>query len=64
MANRFDLDRLLAEDKAPRGTDYVASVEERAQQVAQLAGQVEELTAAYLAGKLEGMADMMRMRSA
>lgn len=56
----FDLDRLMAEDK-PQGKDYSAEVAERARQVAQLAGQADELTAAYLAGKLEGMGDALRM---
>lgn len=56
----FDLDRLMTEDK-PQGKDYSAEVAERARQVAQLAGQADELTAAYLAGKLEGMGDALRM---
>lgn len=67
----FNLDRLMAESSGRRaavmekyGEELDAQLGHEMQRCAEGCAQLSAMERAYLLGKLEGMADMMRMRSA
>lgn len=58
-SNEFDLDRMMAMDERKKRQYEVK--EQVLRDLAESGRNASDLTSAYLAGKLEGMADMLRM---